>query len=100
MDAFGLSLEDLYQMKETGRASEMYIRLARFEAHRARVHLERGRVHLHEILTIVPSENARALTTLIDTYGALLNNLDEHDFDVFAGSLELTEDQRARILAW
>jgi len=98
MDAFDLSAGDLYRMKETGRASEAYIRLARFEADRARAHLEWGRVHLHEILCIVPVENARALTTLVDTYVALLDNLAAHNFDVFARSLELTEDQRARIL--
>ena len=98
LDAFGLSVEDLHRMKETGRATETYIRLAQFEAHRARVHLERGRVHLHEVLSVVPVENARALTTLVDTYMALLDNLAEHEFDVFARSLELTEDQRARIL--
>ena len=98
LDAFDLCVDDLHHMKETGRATESYIRLARFEAHRARVHLERGKVHLREVLGVVPPENARSLTTLVDTYVALLDNLAEHDFDVFARSLELTEEQRAQIL--
>ena len=99
LDAFEVSVTDLHGMKEAAKASEAYIRLAHFEADRARVHLEQGQVHLREILAIVPPENARALSTLVDTYVALLDNLAQHHFDVFARSLELTEDQRSQVLS-
>ncbi len=98
LDAFDLSIEDLYRMKEEHRASEAYVRLARFESHRAQTHLARGRCHMEEILAAAPRENAGALTVLVDTYVALLENLARHNFDVFADSLELDEMQRTRIL--
>lgn len=98
LEAFGLSVDHLHEMRKLGRTSAAYVRLAQFEAQRARLHLDRGRAHLDEILPIVPAENARALSTLIATYVALLENLAAHEFDVFSRSLELTEDQRARIL--
>lgn len=99
LDAFGLTIESLHRMKQSGQTTGEYVHLARFEAERAKSHLQRGRAHLEEILPIVPAENARALSTLISTYIALLENLAVNEFDVFSRSLELTEDQRAQLLA-
>jgi len=82
---FGLSTPDLHRMRDSGRATDAYVRLAQFEAERARFHLERGRTHLPELLATAPAGNALALTQLVETYVAVLQGLADHHYDVFAG---------------
>ncbi|MBI3872052.1 MAG: squalene/phytoene synthase family protein [candidate division Zixibacteria bacterium] len=80
---FGLDVADLYRMRDEGHASDGYLRLAQFEAERARTHLDRGRGHLRHVLAAAPPAGARALTELVDTYVAVLQGLAQRQFDVF-----------------
>ena len=91
LEAFQLSVKDLHRMKADGKATEAYIRLAGHEARRAREHLKRGQDHLPDVLATALPSHGRALTFLIDTYQAILQDLAQNDFDVFAHSPAITD---------
>jgi phytoene synthase len=80
---FGLTVSDLHTMRAAGKSSTAFQALARFEADRARQHLERGQANLPRLLEAAPSGNAPALRQLIDVYVKVLQELIECDFDVF-----------------
>jgi phytoene/squalene synthetase len=88
---FGLTVTDLRSMKEQKRASNEFRRLAEFEAERALFHLNAGQRHIPAIAATALPEHATALEALLGTYLSQLDWLREHDFDVFAASLELTD---------
>ena len=91
LEAFQLSVKDLHRMKARGKATEAYVRLARREAERAEHHLARGRSHLPDVLATALPSHGLALTSLIGTYEAILNDLAESDFDVFAHTSQMTD---------
>jgi phytoene/squalene synthetase len=91
LEAFQLSVKDLHRMKAEGKASKSYIRLAGHEAQRAQEHLTRGLGQLPDVLAAALPSHGRALTFLIDTYQAILHDLAQNDFDVFANSPAITD---------
>ncbi|GAB4315033.1 MAG: presqualene diphosphate synthase HpnD [Candidatus Zixiibacteriota bacterium] len=97
MERFGLTIQDLHSMKERGSASPAYLELANFEAGRARHHLEQGMAHVPAILADAMTEHGHALTTLVDTYAALLEELASRRFDVFSKPVELSQDRLSEI---
>lgn len=84
LSEFGLSDADLFRMRDQRRGNESYRRLARHQARRAREYLDRGRRQMDEVLKEAEPSNGLALTTLVDTYERVLNELQDRDFDVFA----------------
>ncbi len=97
MQRFGLTVQDLHSMKDAGQATESYRRLAAFEAVRARDHLERGRSHVPAILADSLASHGRALTSLVETYAALLETLAAQHFDVFSSSVEVSPARLSEI---
>lgn len=88
---FELTADDLREMKRQKRASHAYRRLAEFEAERALFHLRAGERHIPAIAAVALPAHAAALEALVGTYVSQLDWLREHDFDVFAAPLELTD---------
>lgn len=84
---FGLTVGDLYEMNDSGCATETYTRLAAFEAARARGHLRTGQSHFPEIQSVALPGHGRALEALVETYVTQLNWLEDNAFDVFANTL-------------
>lgn len=84
--SFDLSKVTLNAMRSHGRASGEYVDFARFQAERARDHLNRGRDCMKAVLLEAEPSHGRALTSLIDTYERILNDLQDCDFDVFSTS--------------
>jgi phytoene synthase len=84
---FGVRMEDLYAMRESGRATPAYTRLGLYLAERARAHLMRGRLSFPAILAAAEPEAGRALTGLVSTYEDILHALEDRDFDIFARPL-------------
>jgi phytoene synthase len=84
LSRFGIGTSELYMMRDAGRGSESYRKLASFQAGRAREHLVRGRAAMSAVLAEAEPANGRALVTLVDTYERILNELQDREFDVFA----------------
>lgn len=84
LSRFGIESRELYKMRDTGRGSESYRKLASFQAGRAREHLLRGRAAMSAVLAEAEAASGRALVTLVDTYERILNELQDREFDVFA----------------
>lgn len=80
---FGLTDGDLYSMREKGHGNDAFVDLAAFQAVRAREHLALGRAAMSAVLAEAEPSNGRALTTLVDTYERILNDLQDRNFDVF-----------------
>lgn len=97
MERFGVSVDDLHAMRETGRATDAYKALAAFEAERALGHLKRGEALVPSITREAIPAHAKALTSLVATYAALLDQLQACQFDVFSGPVSLTSEQLSRI---
>jgi phytoene synthase len=81
---FGLNSADLHAMRESGRASKAYSYFARQQAERARGHLRVGRGRMAKVLAESEPAHGMALTTLVDTYERILNDLQDCNFDVFS----------------
>jgi len=91
LEHYRLSVNDLHEMKAARKATNAYVRLASFEADRARDHLTRGRRHLPQVLAASLPSHGRALTYLVDTYEAILRDLARNDYDVFGDSPTMTD---------
>ena len=88
---FQLSVNDLHQMRVDRKAYASYVALANFEAQRAREHLVRGRRFLPDVLAAALPSHGRALTSLVQTYERVLDELAQNDFDVFAHSTRTSD---------
>ena len=97
MERFGVSVDDLHVMRRQGTATDAYRELAAFEAERALTHLKRGEALVPAITREALPAHAKALTSLVATYAALLDQLRACQFDVFSGPVSLTSEQLSRI---
>ncbi|HEX9750186.1 MAG TPA: squalene/phytoene synthase family protein [candidate division Zixibacteria bacterium] len=84
LDRFGLPVRELREMRQEGKTSEPYRRLAAFEAGRARRHLSAGKRNLPSICSAAPEGNDAALRYLVETYETVLDDLESSGFDVFS----------------
>lgn len=97
MERFGVSVDDLHALREAGHASDTYKSLAAFEAERAMGHLKRGEALVPAIVRDATPAHAKALTSLVATYAALLEQLRACQFDVFSSPVSLNSEQLSRI---
>lgn len=88
--SFGVSEEQIAE----GRVTEAWVALMRYQAERARVHLDEGL----RLLDHLDQRSALCVATFAGLYRTTLERIERQDFDVFAGPPQLSPLTKLRIV--